>query len=85
MKTKLVRYDENNYFKLFLDIHDHLSEVQNLGQPGVGHWQQGVPGNDFLAILLKQKLFGMMKIVISSCFRMSMTIWVKSRASETQE
>ena len=30
-------------------------------------------------MLLKQKLLGMMKVVVLSCFRMSMTIWVRSR------
>ena len=36
-ETKVVRDDENSYFKLFPDVHDHLGEVQSLGQPGVGH------------------------------------------------
>ena len=72
VETKVIGYDENSYFKLFPDVHEHLGEVQSLRHPGVGHWPQGVPGNDFLAILLKHKLLGMMKIVISSCFWMSM-------------
>ena len=40
VETKVVKYDENSYFKLFLDAHvphDHLDEVQSLGQPGVEH------------------------------------------------
>ena len=37
VETKGVRYDENRYFKWFPDVHDHLGEVQSLGQPGVGH------------------------------------------------
>ena len=26
--TKVVRDDENRYLKLFLDVHDHLGEIQ---------------------------------------------------------
>ena len=37
VQTNIVRYDENSYFKLFLDVHDHLGEVQSLGHPDVGH------------------------------------------------
>ena len=29
-ETKVVRDDENSYFKLFPDVHDHLGEVQHL-------------------------------------------------------
>ena len=36
VETKVVGYDENSYFKLFLDVHDHLGEVQTLGHQGVG-------------------------------------------------
>ena len=85
VETKVVRYDENSYFELFLYVHDHLGEVQSLGHPGVEHWPWSVPGNDFFAMLLKQKLLGMMKIVIISCLQISMTSWVKSRAWDTQE
>ena len=42
-------------------VHDHLGEVQSLGHPGVGHPPLGVPRNDFLVMLLKQKLMGMIK------------------------
>ena len=34
--------------------------------------------------MLKQKFLGKMKIVIQVFFQMSMTIWVKSSASDTQ-
>ena len=37
VETKAVVCDENSYFKLVLDVHDHLGEVQSLGHPGVGH------------------------------------------------
>ena len=36
VETKVVGYDKNSYLKLFPDVHDHLSEVQSLGHPGVG-------------------------------------------------
>ena len=36
-------------------------------------------------MLLKQKLLGIIKVVVLSCFRMSMTIWVRYRALDTQE
>ena len=78
-KTKVVRDDENRYFKLFPDVHDHLGEVQPPPTPRSGTGPRGVPWNDFLAMLLKQKLLGLVKVVILSCFRMYRTIWVKSR------
>ncbi len=37
VETKVDRYDENSYFKLFLYVHDHVGQVQSLRQPGVGH------------------------------------------------
>ena len=37
VETKVVGYDETSYFKLFLDVHDHLGEVLSLGHPGVEH------------------------------------------------
>ena len=85
VETKVVRYDENSNFKLFLDIHEHLGEVQSPGHPGVGNLTQAVPGNDLLKILLKHKLLFMIKTVILICFRMSMTIWVRSRPWDSQE
>ena len=48
--NKVVGYDKNTYYKLFLDVHDHMGEVQSFRHPGVGHWSQGVPSNYFLAI-----------------------------------
>ena len=85
VETKVVRYDENSNFKLFLDIHEHLGEVQSPGHPGVGNLTQAVPGNDLLKILLKHKLLVMINIVLLHCFRMSMTIWARSRASDNQK
>ena len=37
--TKVMGDNEISYFKMFLDVHDHLGEVQHLRQPGVGHYQ----------------------------------------------
>ena len=37
VETKVVEDDKKNYFKMFPYGHDHLVEVQHLGQPGVGH------------------------------------------------
>ena len=37
VETEVVGYEENIYFKLFLDVHNHLGEVQGLRHPGVGH------------------------------------------------
>ena len=62
--TKVMGEDEISYFKLFPDVQDHLGEVQPLRQPGVGHSPRGVPRNDFLAMLFKQKLLGMKKMVV---------------------
>ena len=76
---------KNSYFTLFLDVYDHLGEVQSLQRPGVGHSPRVVQGNDILSILLKQKLLVMIKIVILSCFQMSMTILEMSRASDNKE
>ena len=50
--TKVMGEDEISDLKWFPDVQDHLGEVQPLWQPGVGHSPRGVPGNDFLAILL---------------------------------
>ena len=37
---------------------------------------RGAPGNDFLAMLFKQKLLGMIKIVTSSSFRIPEIIFL---------
>ena len=82
---KVAGYDENSYFKWFPDVYNHLGEVQSLGQPGVGQ-DSGVSQElTFFAMLLKQKLLVMLKIVIGTCVWMSMTIWAKYRASDSQE
>ena len=39
--------NENSYFKVFLNVHNHLGEIQPLRHPGVGHWPRTVPGNGF--------------------------------------
>ena len=49
-----------------------------------GAWPRRVPGNEFLAMLLIQNLLGMMKVVVVSCYRMSMTIWVRSSSLKLQ-
>ena len=77
------------------NVHDHLGQVQSLGHLGVGPDPGVSQGMHFWQCCRKKKLLGMMKIVISSfswtsisdfsCFLMSMTIWVRSRASDTQE
>ena len=68
VQTKVIICHENIYFKLFLDVNDHLGEVRTHGHQDVGHWPRGVPGNDFLEMLLKPKLVCMIKIVIhGSC------------------
>ena len=36
-KQKLAGIMKKGYFKWGPDVHDHLGEVQSLGQPGVGH------------------------------------------------
>ena len=33
LKQKSVGYDENSYYKLFLNVHDHVGEVQGLRHP----------------------------------------------------
>ena len=78
VETKVVGGDKNSCFKLFLDVHDHLGEVQAPRTPRSGTWSRGVPGIDFLAMLLKEKLLGMIKVVVLSFFRTSMAIWVRS-------
>ena len=42
-----------------------------------------MPEIDFWANLLEQQLLGMMKLVIFTCFRMLMTIWVRSSTSDS--
>ena len=79
VKTKVVGDDKSSCFKSFPDAHDHLGEVQAPQLARSGTRPRGVPGNDFLAMLLEQKLLGMSKAVVLSCFWISMTIWVKSR------
>ena len=37
VETKVVGHDKASYFKLCLDVHDHLGEVQSLRHPGVEH------------------------------------------------
>ena len=54
MKTINVSQDVINDFQLFPDVHDHMSEVQPLGQQEVEHRQGGAPGIDFWPNLLKQ-------------------------------
>ena len=70
--------------KLLLDVQDHLGEVQPPRTARSRTRPRGAPGNDFLAMLFKQKLLGMMKVVVLSCFGMSMNIWVRSRRLELQ-
>ena len=50
--AKVIQDDKNGYFKLFPEDHDHLGEVQHLGQPEVGHQPRGAPEIDFLEKLL---------------------------------
>ena len=78
VETKVVGDDESSCFKLFLDVHDHLGEVQPPRTARSGTRPRGSPESDFSAMLLKQKLLGMMKAVVLSCIWLSMTIWVRS-------
>ena len=88
LETIVSGDDETSHFMLFPDDHEHLGEVQHLGHPGVGQWPgwaPEMPGLDFWANLLKQKLLVMIKLVDSSSFRMAMTIWARSSTSDSQE
>ena len=42
------------YDGFFLDVCDHLAEVQSLELPGVKHRSRSVPGNDLLLMLMEK-------------------------------
>ena len=75
VETKVVGDDKNSCFKFVLDVHDHLGEVQVPRTARSGTWPRGFPGNYFLAMLLKQKLLGMIKVVVFSCFGQPWAEW----------
>jgi hypothetical protein len=77
-KTQPASGTKNNPVLWSKSIYDHLGEVHGPRTPRSRTWPRGVPGNDILAMLLKQKLLGTIKTVILSYFGTAMTIWVKS-------
>ena len=68
METKVVGYEEYGNLKLLPDVHDHLGEVQPPQTARSRTGPRAAPGNDFLTMLLKQKLLGMMNVVVLGCF-----------------
>ena len=87
VEAKVVQHVKLGWFKVFLDIQDHLGEVQPKRHQGVGQEQGLHQRVNFWKHCIDKGcsgLFRMIMVAISRCFQTARTIWVKSNTKDTK-
>ena len=74
-EREIVRHSKISHLKLFPDPSNHLGGV--LGPSTWGTPTSARPGTDFSAHFMKEKLLGIVRLVIWNFFHTPPTIWVE--------